>query len=211
MDIILAGRQAGGQVRERVADGSVLRYNYKPTPPVIVLPPSPSMPTPASQSSQPSTSSGDDQPSNHPQPYGSKSRGERARSRGPDSGKDRTSSAGPPPPPYLKRPARPSDPRGGYPEPSAASPFAKSGFGASSSPWEGNDAAPQEGSYERSSFGGGGATASYVTEATAGMLRLFPYELDDDNLWETIQIMGAMNQVHIATSLEEADAVLALR
>ncbi|MEW5319085.1 MAG: hypothetical protein WDW38_010256 [Sanguina aurantia] len=177
VDILLAGGEAGGQVRERAADGSILKYHFNP--------------------SISGAMKGNKQ-GNGPS-AGSSSQGQRPSS-SPASGSGSSSSAEAD---LLSRPALPGR---------AASTFVREPAAESSSSEEETDEfGSRAKTQSREKLVSRQAVAGLSSDSPQVLLRIFPFEIDVEKLWEVMASMGLTDRVFIASKMTDADAVLSLR
>ncbi|GLC40671.1 hypothetical protein PLESTM_001099900 [Pleodorina starrii] len=200
VDVVLAGGDAGGQVRERAADGTVLKYNYNPAISGVIRG--------AARSSTPAA------------PGAGAAGGVAGGAQGGGGGGDGLSMASV----GSRSSAASLSSRDGDLAPGPIRPpgssFIRSPVASMSldegdvdGPGAAAAAAAAEGD-----FGAGKRLRRLISrQAVAGVtaegaeLRLYPYELDEDVLWDVMCDMKLLGKVFITTSLASADAVLALR
>ncbi|KAG2501552.1 hypothetical protein HYH03_000059 [Edaphochlamys debaryana] len=183
VDVVLAGGDAGGQVRERAADGTLLKYNYNPAISGAIR-----------GATRPTGGAG--------APAGGADRGaERGGREGAAGGRGASLSS------------RDAD----------AVPGVRPGSSFIRTPVASLSVDPEEDAGAAAAAAEGdfavGKRLRRVTsrQAVAGVsadtaeMAVFPYELDEDVLWEVMSDMKLTGKVFITTSLAQADAVLALR
>ncbi|KXZ55595.1 hypothetical protein GPECTOR_2g1145 [Gonium pectorale] len=200
VDVVLAGGDAGGQVRERANDGTILKYNYNPAISGVIRGAARS---PAgAPGAVPSAGAGGYAGSGSGNGNGAGAYSAAAAGAG-AAGRGATASSWEPE--LAPGPVRP-----------AGNSFIRTPV-ASLSP----DDADVEAAAAAAGDGdfGAGKRLRRVTSrqsiagltAEAAQLRLYPYELDEDVLWEVMSDMKLIGKVFITPSLAAADAVLALR
>ncbi|KAG2434063.1 hypothetical protein HXX76_007791 [Chlamydomonas incerta] len=182
VDMVLAGGESGGQVREKAADGTILKYNYNPAISGVIR-----------------TSSG---------PAMTGPRGGSAAAGGAGAGAG-AAGAGAVAAPSFRESAAAAD---ASPVRTPGNSFVRSPVSTAS--FDGDD----DGAAGDGDFGAGKRLRRITSrQAVAGVtadsaaLRLYPYELDEDVLWEVLTDMRLTGKIFITSSLANADAVLALR
>ncbi|PNW72226.1 hypothetical protein CHLRE_16g676850v5 [Chlamydomonas reinhardtii] len=183
VDMVLAGGESGGQVREKAADGTILKYNYNPAISGVIR-----------------TSSG-------PAMAGPRGGGGGG---GAGAGAGTAGAAGAAAAGSYRESAAAAD---APPLRAPGNSFVRSPVATTASLDGDDDGAAGDGDF------GAGKRLRRITsrQAVAGVtadsasLRLYPYELDEDVLWEVLTDMRLTGKIFITSSLANADAVLALR
>eukprot|EP00200_Dunaliella_tertiolecta_P012268 CAMPEP_0202373952 /NCGR_PEP_ID=MMETSP1127-20130417/4887_1 /ASSEMBLY_ACC=CAM_ASM_000462 /TAXON_ID=3047 /ORGANISM="Dunaliella tertiolecta, Strain CCMP1320" /LENGTH=759 /DNA_ID=CAMNT_0048970985 /DNA_START=140 /DNA_END=2420 /DNA_ORIENTATION=+ len=200
VDMVLAGGQAAGQVRERTPEGDILSYTQAPVVSQLLAPKRPSLggsarpvPTPSNNGNSSSSSS-------------SSSSNGRQGSGGPSS---REGAAGYPPAAAASPAAAAATAPSSFSRPSVQATLEAMLDAGDDEVLEGEEddgVAPQKGARRlanRQSLMG--------LNKDAVELRLFPYQLDSKLLWDVMASMDALEKVMIVRRVSEADAVLGLR